>query len=180
MNKTVNVNIGGSAFILDEDAYLMLRSYLNQIEVRLAPSLKRDTLEDLETRIADIFTDNIGPRNQVISTTMVRKAISIIGSAEEFGEPAYKAESYENATIPPPAEPVKRRLYRSRDKILGGVCGGMAEYFDTDPSILRIIAAILLVFGGVGFLIYIIMWIVVPLEPRNTETDKKSKYNERR
>lgn len=59
-----------------------------------------------------------------------------------------------------------KKLYRSRkDKMLGGVAGGVAEYFDIDPTIVRIIFVVTLFLGGGGFLAYIIMWIVVPEEP---------------
>jgi len=62
---------------------------------------------------------------------------------------------------------MKKKLYRSRtDRKIAGVCGGLAEYFDVDPIIIRIIAIILLLPGGLpGLLPYVILWIVVPQEP---------------
>jgi phage shock protein PspC (stress-responsive transcriptional regulator) len=62
---------------------------------------------------------------------------------------------------------MNRRLYRSRrDSVLGGVCGGVADYLDMDPSIVRIIWAVLtLVTGGLFLVLYIVMWIVVPEGP---------------
>ena len=59
-----------------------------------------------------------------------------------------------------------KRLYRSgKEKILGGVCGGIAEYFNVDPTIIRILW-VLFVFGfGSGILAYIIAWIIVPKNP---------------
>jgi phage shock protein C len=60
-----------------------------------------------------------------------------------------------------------KRLYRSRDdRMIAGVCGGLAEYFDIDPVIVRIIAFILLLPGGLpGFVPYILLWIIVPEAP---------------
>lgn len=60
-----------------------------------------------------------------------------------------------------------KQLYRSTDnRVIAGVCGGIAEYFDIDPVLVRIIAVILLLPGGLpGFLPYIIMWLVVPEKP---------------
>jgi phage shock protein C len=60
-----------------------------------------------------------------------------------------------------------KRLYRSRtDRMIGGVCGGLAEYFDIDPVIIRIIAVILLLPGGLpGLVPYLILWLVVPEAP---------------
>lgn len=60
-----------------------------------------------------------------------------------------------------------RRLYRSREeKILGGVCGGIAEYFNTDPTIIRLIWILLAIAYGSGILAYIIAWIIIPLKPK--------------
>ena len=58
---------------------------------------------------------------------------------------------------------MSKRLYRSSsDKQLGGVCGGLAEYFELDPSLVRIGAVLLLLVGGTGFLAYIVAWLVIP------------------
>ena len=58
-----------------------------------------------------------------------------------------------------------KRLYRSRtDRVLWGVCGGLAEYFDIDPVIVRVITVVSLLFGGAGIIAYIVMAIIVPLE----------------
>jgi phage shock protein PspC (stress-responsive transcriptional regulator) len=59
-----------------------------------------------------------------------------------------------------------RRLYRSsKSKIIGGVCGGMGDYFNIDPVILRLLWVILTFAGGAGVLIYIVAWIIIPEEP---------------
>ena len=64
---------------------------------------------------------------------------------------------------------MSKRLYRSSsDKQLGGVCGGIADFFDLDPSLVRIGAILLLFVGGTGFLAYLVAWLVIPLD-----TDKK-------
>jgi phage shock protein PspC (stress-responsive transcriptional regulator) len=57
-----------------------------------------------------------------------------------------------------------KKLYRSRDKMLGGVCGGLANYLNIDKSVARIIFAALFLAGSIGFWIYILMWIIVPME----------------
>lgn len=61
---------------------------------------------------------------------------------------------------------MEKRIYRSTtDQVIGGVCGGLGEYFEIDPTIIRLVWAIA-VFAGVGFLAYIIAWIVIPEKPR--------------
>jgi phage shock protein C len=66
---------------------------------------------------------------------------------------------------------MNRRLYRSQtESVLGGVAGGVAEYLDVDPAIVRVIWAVLAILtGGIFFLLYIVMWIVVPLVPEGAE-----------
>jgi phage shock protein C len=66
-------------------------------------------------------------------------------------------------SAPPP--PTKRLMRSSRDKKLGGVCAGVADYFDVDPTIVRVVWLLAVLFGGTGLLIYIVLWIVLPLAP---------------
>lgn len=76
---------------------------------------------------------------------------------------------------------VKKRLYRSEDdRIIGGVCAGIAEYFDVDPVVIRVIAVILLFAWSFGFWLYLILWIIVPkksevLGEKSSSKDKKVK-----
>ncbi len=63
-----------------------------------------------------------------------------------------------------------KRLYRSRDeRMLGGVCGGLAEYLHTDPTLIRVLFVLFALAGGPGIIAYLIMWIIVPLEPSDTQ-----------
>jgi phage shock protein C len=56
-----------------------------------------------------------------------------------------------------------RKLYRSRDqRMLAGVCGGLAEYFNVDATLIRVLFLVLAVFGGTGLVIYVVMWLIVP------------------
>jgi phage shock protein C len=59
-----------------------------------------------------------------------------------------------------------KRLYRSRkEQMVAGICGGIAEYFAVDPTIVRLVFVLLALLGGPGLLIYIVLWIVIPEEP---------------
>jgi phage shock protein C len=62
-----------------------------------------------------------------------------------------------------------KRLYRSRDRMLGGVCGGVADFFNMDKTIARLIFAGLVLAGSLGFWLYLLMWIIVPVEPNLAE-----------
>jgi phage shock protein C len=72
------------------------------------------------------------------------------------------------AAPPPPTAaplPPKRLMRSSRDKKLGGVCAGVADYFDMDPTIVRIVWLLTFLIGGAGFVLYLVLWIVLPLAP---------------
>jgi len=79
MKKTLNVNIGSVAFVIDEDAYYILRKYLDDVGERFEPVEAAETLNDLEMRIADIFSENLASPRQVVNADLVRKAIAILG-----------------------------------------------------------------------------------------------------
>lgn len=155
MKKTLNVNIGSMAFVLDEDAYYMLRRYLDDVEARFEPNEAAETLNDLEMRIADIFTEELSSPRQVVDVEMVRKAISILGRADEFGEPR---------TEPKPQADLRKLRRSRRDRMIGGVCGGLADYFGVDVALVRILMFLLIFFGGASLWVYIILWIVIPSE----------------
>lgn len=67
--------------------------------------------------------------------------------------------------VAPPAAPVKRLTRSSIDKKIAGVCGGLAEYFDLDPTLVRVVWLLLVLCGGTGVLAYLILWIALPVAP---------------
>lgn len=173
MKKTLNVNVGGQAFTLDEDAYQQLKTYLDEIGIRLDGHENQEILEDIESRIADIFQENLSTRVQVVSLEVVKRAMAIIGSAREFGEP--RRRPFEIPRQEPPAGP--KRFTRSRsDRIIGGVCGGLAEYYDLDPLMVRILTVVLTAFTGVPLFVYLVLWMVMPSAPATGPT-ADSNYN---
>ena len=158
MKKTIDINLGGSPFIIDEDAYKLLKNYLDDIASRL-PDDDAEVINDVEARLAEILQNHISIRSQVVDSEMVKKTMSVMGRPEEFGEKTHINEMKENLR----AEQAPRRLYRNmNDKWLGGVCSGLAAYFGLDTTLVRVIVLLLFLFGGVGFLAYIILWIVIP------------------
>ncbi len=161
MKQTYSVNIGGRAYNIDADAYGLLDRYLNDISSRLS-DYDAESMEDIEARIADIFNEKISSEMQVVNIEMVRRAMAIIGRPEMFGGQK-RGFSYQHDSAYPNGP---RRLYRSSsNSVIGGVCGGLGEYFDIDPNILRLISVLLFFFGGLSLWVYIIMWIVLPRAP---------------
>lgn len=157
MKNTLNVNIGSMAFVIDEDAYYVLKRYLEDVESRFEPGEQAETMADVEMRIADIFMENLASTRQVVNLSMVRHAISIIGTADEFGE-------RKNRDKRRPAVDLRRLRRSQSDRVIGGVCAGIAEFFGLDVVLVRVLMVILVFFGGLSLWVYILMWIVIPSE----------------
>ncbi len=156
MKETIDVNVGSVAFTMDVDAYEMLRNYLDDVHSRLAD----ETYDDVERRIAEIFRERITSPMMVVTLAIVQETMDRVGRPSDFGEPI---DGSAKQTFD---EPKPRRLYRSRkNRSIGGVCGGLAEYLGIDDSLFRLITLLLMVFGGLSIWIYIILWLVIPEEP---------------
>lgn len=161
MKETVNVNIGSVAFTLDDDAYRTLKLYLKRIENRL-PEGDKDTLDDIEHRIAEILSEKLYSPQQVVTLIEVDAAMQQIGAPDTFGV----AREADPTGEEQPEQETRRRLYRPRvNRSIAGVCSGLAEYFGIDPTLLRLITFMLILFGGLSIWIYIVLWIVIPEEP---------------
>ncbi|MBO7479684.1 MAG: PspC domain-containing protein [Bacteroidales bacterium] len=160
MKKTINAGIGKRNFVIDEDAYARLDTFLNHFRARLNVGDKKEVMEDLEERIAELFTTETAGGASVVDINLVNKVIAEIGMPDGTDEYASAA----GATTGTQAEPKpKKKLYRNPDeKFLGGVCGGLAAYFDTDPVLIRILFVALLICASAGFWAYLIFWIVTP------------------
>ena len=161
MKETVNVNIGSVAFTLDDDAYRALKLYLKRIENRL-PEGDKDTLDDIEHRVAEILSEKLYSPQQVVTLTEVEAAMQQIGAPDTFGA-AREADPTGEETK---EQETHKKLYRPRvNRSIAGVCSGLAEYFGIDPTLLRLITFMLILFGGLSIWIYVILWIVIPEEP---------------
>ncbi len=160
MKKTINANIGGMIFHLDEDAYEKCKSYLDTIKAKFSKVEGGDEIiVDIEWRIAEIFKEKLGGSREVVSLDDVTNMVAIMGDPNSFMD-----EETIDTTTPTENQPmVKRRLFRDPDKrILGGVCSGFGAYFNIDPWVVRIIMIALVLFVGVTFLLYFVFWIAMP------------------
>ena len=156
VNKKLSVKIGSTAFSIEEGAYRALENYLDDIRERLDEATAEETLDDLEMRIADLLSGWLGSLEGTVDLYLVRKVQEQIGRPEEFGElrKPHNAESEE--------APIKRLARSTADKVIGGVCGGIAKFTNIDPTLLRIATLLLIFFGGLSLWIYIILWIFLP------------------
>ncbi len=166
MNKTVHINVAGFAFIIEENAYQELSKYLDNLGKNISDEAERkEVLEDIEARIAEIFQECLKKEHrEVIIHKDVKKVIGIMGEPEEIYEGS-ESYSYETKEAKP------KRLYRDVENgMLGGVCSGLAAYFNTDVIWPRILFLFLFFTLGSGFLLYIVLWIIVP--PATTTAQK--------
>ncbi len=158
MKITVTLNIGGMAFYIDEDAYRELKRYLRSLELHFAKEeSSAEIMSDIESRIAELLKARINDFKQVVTIVDIREVIDVLGTPEDIG---FEDSGNIYSKI---SSPGYHRMYRDPDeRIIGGVCSGMAAYWRIDPWIMRVIFIILALPGGLGVLIYIVLWIVLP------------------
>jgi phage shock protein PspC (stress-responsive transcriptional regulator) len=168
MDKTININIAGTLFQIDDEAYRILRDYLQAVNNRFRNVQGgHETIEDIESRIAEILMSQNGLAGTV-SKLNVESMISIIGKPEDFG-------GNESETEAPVYTTTKKRMYRNPDdSIISGVCGGIGAYLNTDPVLFRILFAASAFFAGAGIFIYIVLWIALP--PANSDAKKRELF----
>lgn len=162
MNKTVQINLGGIPFTIDDIAYELLESYLRDLKRYFGRSESRDEIiADIEARLAELLTERLKERH-IVGMEDVEATIRIMGTASDFEEPA-EGEEPQRTTGPWDVKTGKRLFRHPDDKVLGGVCSGLAAYFGIeDPIWFRIGFALVFFTMGFGLILYILMWIIVP------------------
>lgn len=168
MNKTVTVNIGGMVFHIEEQAYDKLKRYLEAIRGYFTTSDGRDEIiQDIESRIAEMFTERIGSNRQVVIEADVEFVIDTMGRPEqvagESDDDKSNSSTNNNQSYQNNSSNTHRRLYRDPDeKVVGGVCSGISYYIGIDPIWMRLAFAIAFFVYGSGFLLYILLMIIIP------------------
>ena len=168
MKKIININLSGRVIPIEDSAYEKLQAYIESLRRYFANEEGRDEIiNDIESRIAELLHDKIRKGADVATDADVEEIIASMGRIEDF-----EAEEKETAEPSQPgyqqnftyAEKKPRgRLYRdTNDKFIGGVCSGIASYLNFDPAVVRLLFAVIGFGTGVGFLAYIILWIVLP------------------
>ena len=163
MNKTVNINLAGIFFHIDEDAYLKLQRYLEAIKRSFTDSQGRsEIIADIESRIAELFSERMINDKQVIGNKQVEEVIVIMGQPEDYlvDDEIFEDEPQQKKYSKGPS----KKLFRdTQSSYVGGVSSGLAHYFGMDAIWIRIIWLVLVIGGfGTGILIYILLWILVP------------------
>ncbi|MBX3164294.1 MAG: PspC domain-containing protein [Bacteroidetes bacterium] len=162
MNKTVTINISGIIFHIEEDAYANLSHYLSAIKRHFADTESgNEIMSDIEARIAELLQQKISVSKQVVVADDVNEVIAVMGKPEDFGAEQTQNENFSQQEFS--HEKIKRRLFRNPDeKAIGGVCSGLAAYFNVDTVWVRLAMFLLIFFGGLSIWVYIVMWLIIP------------------
>ena len=159
MNKTININLSGIIFHLDEDAYNLFKSYLTEVKNALESQEGREEIIlDIEARIAELFAVRLEQsRHEVITIDDVNFICDTLGAPNDFKEEEESNKTHQKETKS------KKRLFRHPDeKVIGGVSSGIGAYFGVSMIWIRVIFLLLLFTTGIGFLSYVILWAAIP------------------
>ncbi len=161
--------MGGYPFTIDDDAYTYLDKYLKKLEYYFRGSSGyEEIMIDIESRMAELITESKGQR-PIVSMTDIEAAVEIMGHPEEIseeGESVSESGSMNNSTTK------SKRMYRdTENKVIGGVCSGLSAYFGfKDPIWMRLGFAFVFLTAGIGLLIYLVLWVILP--PARTSAEK--------
>lgn len=175
MQRIIQINIAGRILPIEEDAYIILKEYITSLQRQFSGDDSKEIIEDIENRIAELFSIRLQGGSAAIDRADVQKVIDTLGAAADLhdgprpgntqGSSGSSSYTYSNAQRGPTQQyPYSHdRLLRDPyNKVFGGVCSGIAHYFDIDPVMIRLIMVVLFLTFGIGFITYIIAWAVIP------------------
>jgi phage shock protein PspC (stress-responsive transcriptional regulator) len=180
MNKVLNINLGRLPFTIDDDAHLKLTDYLNTLEKHFRNSEgHKEIMADIELRLAEIFSEKTEDR-PIINVTDVESAINVMGTPEEFGAEESEGRQEKRRNYSWNNIQTGKKLFRDpENKVFGGVCSGLSAYFGIeDPIWVRLGFAIVFFTMGIGFLVYIVLWIAVP--ETKTSADRLAEFTSKK
>ncbi len=180
MKKIININLSGRVIPIEDSAYEKLQGYIESLRRYFSKEEGRDEIiNDIESRIAELMNEKVRKSESAITDQDINEIIMSMGRVEDFDEiisevpptPGVTSEqSYQGYT-----KQKKTRLYRdASDKLLGGVCSGIANYMNVDPAIVRLLFAIIALGAfGMGILVYIALWIFLPVRELDVYVGKR-------
>lgn len=158
MNKIIQINLSGQAIAIDEKAYLELGKYLEELHDFFSNNQSHEEImEDIEARIVEIFISKLEDGSAFIKQSDVDDAIQLMGKPSEIDEKDPENDNERKK------KSYSRKLFRDSDnRIIAGVCSGIGSYLETDPTIIRLVFVLLILFGGLPIIIYLILYFIVP------------------
>lgn len=193
MKKNITINLFGTLYNIDEDAYQLLDNYLQSMKRYFSSQDGGEEIaDDIEHRVAELLWEKKEQGTDAISIEIIKEIIGKIGNAEEIAGEVGKTENgkqetgYEDVKTEDVIKDAEadgfdpstasvwqrirhhfqgRRLFRDPDnQLLGGVCSGLANYLGFgDPILWRLLLLILFFVEGIGILTYLVLWLVIPL-----------------
>lgn len=184
MKRSFSANIDGQIFYIDEDAFKLLKSYLEQLHLTFTGTEGQEIVSDIESRIRELFQERIDSGKSVITIADVSKVIETMGSPEALG-----GSDEEPGVVPPPISedahqeeqqrpfisfnmPGTKKLFRNeQNKVFGGVFGGLATYLGWNANIMRFLYVVLMCFTYFWplILLYLLVWMVLPIAETPTQ-----------
>src|SRR5699024_10007601 len=184
MKKVMNINLAGRLIPIEDSAYESLQEYLQSLSLYFKKEEGgEEMVHDIEDRIGEIFQEKLKKEVEFISDMDIEQVVATMGRPEQLEEetstePQQKAASGSedgfSGERDTPGEGKKLRRDKS-DKVLGGVCAGMANYFEIDPAVVRVLAILAFIFYGIGLLVYLVLWIALP----GSESQQKNSIKSR-
>lgn len=170
MNKTININLGGFFFHIDETAYQKLKRYLDSIARSLSddPQGKNEIIADIEARISELLSERIADARQVVNEGDIDEIIAIMGEPEDYAD-TEEGYSTSSSSYQRRSNSSKKLFRDGDDKFLGGVAAGIAHYLGIDVIWVRLLFIAFFFGGGFSLLLYIILWILLPEAKTTTE-----------
>jgi len=162
MKKVIAAGVGGYSFQLEEDAYKLLKDYLDQFRAKLGQTDdKNEVMQDIEARIAELLLEEIKSPNQVVGHGLLFRIVQQMGMPDGSNDYTEYHKDFQNQQEEGRQQ---RRLFRDEDnRVIGGVLSGLSYYLEIDVVLLRVLTLIALVFAGAGLWLYVIFWICVPV-----------------
>ncbi|MFK7785708.1 MAG: PspC domain-containing protein [Crocinitomicaceae bacterium] len=163
MKKTVSVNIKGSNFLIEEDAYELLQDYLDRLNSALEnESGSKEIIEDVELRIAELCSEKLSEFKTVVELDDIQDILDTLGDPSMYLDDEEES-TQETSHSSSSNQSSERRLFRDTENaVIGGVCQGIANFMNIDVVVIRAIFIVILLFAGFGFPLYVILWIIVP------------------
>lgn len=170
MKQVININFHGQVVPIEVSAFDILKKYTESLGRYFANEEgKEEIINDIESRIAELFQERLKKGATCITDEDVQAIIKSMGRPEDFEDAEENAstDSFASTTQSTTQNSnqtgTHKRLFRNEnDKVIGGVCSGIASYFGIDPIIIRILFVVLAIVGGTGLIAYFILWLAVP------------------
>lgn len=162
MEKTLTINISGWVFNINEDAYNLLTEYFQKLKGYFSKQEGgEEIVADIEARVAELFKEKFDEKETVITIDHVNTIMNIMGQPYEMEEDIENEQ--ETPRMPFNLNKPKKKLYRdTMNGHIAGVAAGLGKYINLDPIFIRIAFLLLIPTGGLGILLYIILWILIP------------------